>query len=72
MTMSYSYENARQSFDTIFEKVDIDGKVEIRKNDRLYVLTTVSKKISPLDITGLDMNITREDIVSSIHESRKF
>jgi hypothetical protein len=72
MTMSYSYENAKQSFDTIFEKADIDGKVEIRKNDRLYILTTVSKKRSPLDVKGFDMNVTREEIVSFIHESRKF
>ena len=71
MTMTYSYENAKKSFDSVFEQASIEGKVEIRKDDQLYVLTTVSKKTSPLDIDGVNMGITTQDILSFIHESRR-
>lgn len=71
MTMTYSYEKAKKSFDLIFKKATLDGKVAIRKDDQIYILMPVSKNISPLDIEGVDIDITSKDIIQFIHESRK-
>lgn len=71
MTMTYSYEKAKKSFDLVFKKASIDGKVAIRKDDQIYILMPASKNMSPLDIEGVDMKITSKDIVQFIHESRK-
>lgn len=71
MTMTYSYEKAKKSFDLVFKKAAIDGKVAIRKDNELYILMPASKDTSPLDIEGVDMGISSEDIVQFIHESRK-
>lgn len=71
MTMTYSYEKAKKSFDLIFKKAALDGKVAIRKGDQIYILMPASKNTSPLDIEGVDMGMTSKDIVKFIHESRK-
>jgi hypothetical protein len=71
MTMTYSYEKAKKSFDLLFKKAVLDGKVAIRKDDQIYILMPASKNTSPLDIEGVDMGVTSKDIVQFIHESRK-
>jgi hypothetical protein len=45
--------------------------VVIRKDDQLYILMPASKNVSPLDVKGIDIEITPQDIVQFIHESRK-
>jgi hypothetical protein len=71
MTTTYSYEKAKKSFDLVFKKATIDGKVTIRKDDELYILMPASKNVSPLDIEGVDMDISSNEIIQFIHESRK-
>lgn len=71
MTTTYSYEKAKESFDLIFKKAALDGKVAIRKDNKLYTLTLTSSNVSPLDIEGMDMDVSQKDILQFIHESRK-
>lgn len=71
MTTTYSYEKAKKSFDLIFKKATVDGKVAIRKDNEIYILMPASKNISPLDVEGVDMDISSKDIIQFIHESRK-
>lgn len=71
MMMTYSYEKAKKNFDLVFKKASIDGKVAIRKDDQIYILMPASKNVSPLDIEGVDMEISSQDIIQFIHESRK-
>jgi hypothetical protein len=71
MTTTYSYEKAKKSFDLVFKKATIDGKVAIRKDNDLYILMPASKDASPLDVEGVDMDISSKDIIQFIHESRK-
>ncbi|MBX3710228.1 MAG: hypothetical protein KIT56_09135 [Gammaproteobacteria bacterium] len=42
-----------------------------RKDDEPYILRPVSKYTSPLDIEGVDMEISSKDIIQFIQESRK-
>lgn len=69
--MTYSYEKAKKSFDLVFKKASLDGKVAIRKDNQIYILMPVLNKISPLDIEGVDMDVTSKEIVKFIHEGRK-
>jgi len=71
MTMIYSYEKARKSFDRVFKQATLDGKVAIRKDDELYILMPVSKKASPLDIEGIDLGLSSKEIIEFVHEGRK-
>jgi hypothetical protein len=71
MTTTYSYEKAKKSFDLVFKKATLDGKVAIRKDNELYILMPASKNISPLDIEGVDMGLSIKDIIEFIHESRR-
>lgn len=71
MTMIYSYEKAKKSFDLVFKKATLDGKVAIRKDNELYILMLAAKNTSPLDVEGVDMDISSKDIIQFIHESRK-
>lgn len=71
MITTYSYEKAKKSFDLVFKKASIDGKVVIRKDNKLFILMPASKDTSPLDIEGVDMGISSKDILQAIHESRK-
>lgn len=63
---------AKQSFDSVFQKAFVEGKVKIQKDDQTFILMPESKNISPLDIKGVDIDVTVTDIISCIHESRKF
>lgn len=71
MTMTYSYEKAKKSFDLVFKKAFLDGKVTIKKGDQTYILMPLEKDVSPLDIEGIDLEFTSKDIIQFIHESRK-
>ncbi len=71
MTTIYSYEKAKKSFDLVFKKATLDGKVAIRKDNKLYILMPASKNASPLDIEGVDLGISSKDIIDFIHESRR-
>ena len=71
MTTTYSYEKFKKSFDLILKKATLDGRVAIRKDNELYILMLASKDASPLDIKGVDMDISSKDIIQFIHESRK-
>lgn len=71
MTTTYSYEKAKKSFDLMFKKATVDGKVTICKDNKLYILMPVVENVSPLDVEGVDVNISSKDILKFIHESRK-
>lgn len=72
MTKTYSYAQAKQSFDLVLREAFDEGKVKIRKDDQIFVIMPESKNISPFDVEGVDIDITVEDIISYIHESRKY
>lgn len=71
MTTTYTYAKAVQDFDLVLKKAFQDGKVKIRKNNQLFILMPEVEESSALDVEGVDMNINVQDILSSIHESRR-
>ncbi len=63
---------ARQKFSTILDCAQTEGKVQIRcKDGRVFILQPLEFKTSPLAVSGINLNITSNEIVGFIHESRK-
>ena len=53
----YSFTEARQNFASLLDEAQQNGAVCIRK--------------SPLDIAGIELQVTRDDIVEIVRESRE-
>ena len=68
----YTYSQARQSFAAVLEEARRRGHVAIRRRDgQTFILRPETKKDSPLDVPGLDLNLSRQEIVAAVRESRK-
>jgi antitoxin (DNA-binding transcriptional repressor) of toxin-antitoxin stability system len=67
----YSFSEAKQNFSSLLDQAKEDGAVQIaRKDGQLFMLTPVTTKKSPLDITGVDLNLTMDEIVGFVREGR--
>ena len=67
----YTYSEARQHLAEILDKARAEGAVQIRRRDgSMFQVTPVEQQISPLDVGYVDVELTREDIVSAVRESR--
>jgi len=68
----YSFTEARQNFASILDEAKTEGVVCIKKRDgESFYIKPASIKKSPLDVIGVDLGISSEDIVSTIRESRE-
>lgn len=68
----YSFTEARQNFASILDEAKNEGVVCIKKRDgESFYIKPASVKKSPLDVVGIDLDISSEDIVSSIRECRE-
>ncbi len=68
----YSFTEARQHFASLLEEAKKEGAVCIKKRDgeSFYLKPVVAKK-SPLDIKGVDLEISSSEIVDIIREGRE-
>ena len=67
----FTLEEAEDQLTTILEKARAEGEVGIQSTEgRLFILKPDPRR-SPLDIRGVDLDITREEIVSIVRESRE-
>jgi hypothetical protein len=67
----YTLEEAESKLTTVLEKAAAEGEVCIKsEKGRLFTLRPASRR-SPLDIEGVDLGISREEIVSIVRESRE-
>ena len=68
----YNLSEAKQNFTSILQQAILDGGVQINSEDgQAFMLTPVKAKKSPLDIKSIPLNLTADEIVDFIHESRK-
>jgi antitoxin Phd len=68
----YTYSEARQRLSALLDEAQREGAVCIRRRDgQTFFLKPAQNMQSPLDIKGLNLNITREEIVEYIHEGRR-
>ena len=68
----YTYSEARQNLASLLEVAQREGAVRIRRRDgQSFVLQPESSEASPLDVEGVDLGVTTDEIVSMIREGRE-
>jgi len=68
----YSFTEARQHFASLLEEAKKEGVVCIKKRDgESFYLKPVVPKKSPLDVNGVDLEISSEEIVDIIRKGRE-
>ena len=69
---AYTYSAARQKLSSVLETALREGAVRIRRRDgQSFVLTPESSSASQLDVEGVDLRMTRSEIVGFVRESRR-
>lgn len=71
----YTYSKARQNLASLLEQADQEGEVIIKRKDgRTFVIKPVKPEAgagSPLDVEGVDLGISTEEIIRFIREGRR-
>jgi hypothetical protein len=68
----YTYSEARQRLAALLDEARKKGAVRIRRRDgQEFVLRPVEPEGSPLDVEGLDLDWSRDEIVAAVRESRE-
>lgn len=68
----YTYSEARQRFATLLEQARKEGAVRIRRRDgQTFVLQPEKPSGSPLDVEGIELGLTRNEIVNFVREGRR-
>ena len=73
MSAVFTYSEARQNLASLLEKALQEGEVRVRRKDgQIFLIVPEVTQGSPLDVEGVDLDLTSEEIVEFIHEGRKF
>ena len=65
----YTFSEARQKLATVLEEAQTKGAVRIKRRDGSeFEIAPVRSKASPLDVEGVDLGLSAEEIVSVIRE----
>lgn len=68
----YTYSEARQRFASILEEAQRAGSVRIRRKDgQVFVLRPERSGDSPLNVKGVNLELSRDEIVALVREGRK-
>ncbi len=61
-----------QDLPSLLEQAIREGEVRIQRADgQTFVLKPESTPHSPLDVSGIDLNVSTQEILDSIRESRE-
>jgi PHD/YefM family antitoxin component YafN of YafNO toxin-antitoxin module len=72
MSAVYNYSKARQNLAAVLEQAAREGEVRIKRKDgQVFVIRPEPGKDSPLDIEGLSLDISTDEIVSIIRHGRE-
>jgi len=72
MAAVYNYSRARQSLAALLEQAARDGEVRIKRKDgQVFVIRPELRMDSPLDVEGISLNISTEEVVQIIREGRE-
>ena len=68
----FTYSEARQQLAAVLDRARREGAVRIRRRDgQAFVLSPERRRGSPLDVPGIDLGLSRDEIVSLVHEGRR-
>ena len=72
MARVYTYSEARQNLATVLENAAREGEVRVKRRDgQVFVITPQTDRLSPLDVDGVDLKLSREEIVRFVREGRR-
>jgi antitoxin Phd len=68
----YTLSEARQKLASLLEQAEKEGEVRIKRKDgKVFVLKPQPRSDSPLDVEGIDLDITTAEILKFIEEGRR-
>ena len=73
MTAVYTYTEARQNLASLLDKSAREGEVRVKRRDgQVFVIKPEQATTSPLDVEGIDLNVSTDEILQFIAESRRY
>lgn len=68
----YTFSEARQRFAALLAEAEREGAVRVKRRDGSeFEISPVRRKGSPLDVEGISLGLTAEEIVESLREVRQ-
>jgi hypothetical protein len=69
----YKYSEARQNFSTVLNTALKEDVIITRKDGNRFKLISINEKSkkSPLDIEGIDTDVTTQEIIDAVRECRE-
>jgi len=68
----YTYSEARRKLASLLDRAVEEGEVKIKRRDgQSFVIRPEPKEGSPLDVEGVDLGITTDEILDFIQEGRR-
>lgn len=68
----YTYSEARQKLASVLDEAREKGEIRIKRRDGSeFVVRPLETGRSPLDVPGVDADVSREEIVEAVRESRR-
>ena len=68
----YTYSQARQKLAKLLDEARLEGEVGIKKRDgQTFILRPVKEQGSPLDIEGVDLNLSLDELTEAVRKSRE-
>jgi hypothetical protein len=69
----YTYSQARQNLASLLDRAAREGEVRIKRKDgQVFVVRLEPRSDSPLDVDGIELDLTASEILDAIQEGRKF
>jgi len=69
---TYTFTEARKKLASILDQAAREGEVRIRRRDgRVFIIRILENSDSPLNIKGVDLKVSRQEILESIAEGRR-
>lgn len=69
---TYKFSEARQNLAALLDEATTTGEVRISRRDgRSFVIRPARTKRSPLDVPGIGSDLSGEEIVKTIRDSRR-
>jgi antitoxin (DNA-binding transcriptional repressor) of toxin-antitoxin stability system len=68
----YTYTEARRNLASLLDRVAREGEARIKRRDgQVFVIKPQPRSTSPLDVAGIDLDISSEEIVTFIADGRR-
>ena len=68
----FTYSEARQRLASLLDRAKDEGEVRIKRKDgQVFVIKPLRESGSPLDVEGVDLNLTATEIVDFVREGRR-